>query len=193
MPDNNKVITQSVIFVHLSGVVVSTLLSFAGLTVREFEGISSVLEVVCSGRTLKMNSDLLTITLHASMDNDVIASLNLRKLKCQSSYLFTSCHMDESDSRKTLLRVLVLDLADGERRRLSCTVGFETAGWIHSEKWSLDIQRNSKFPYHVTRTYRVYDYIAFDCLAPSGKIVYILLISFVCIFVIVYFISIMLT
>nr|KAG5701997.1 hypothetical protein BaRGS_015732 [Batillaria attramentaria] len=98
------------------------------MSVRVFENIPNVLEVQCSGEILDSSSDLLMLTLYSTLystseSRQILASVNLRTEKCVSSQLFASCHLNTRDPKKTKLKVLVADLAEGELRSYGCTAG----------------------------------------------------------------------
>ena len=116
----------------------------SGLSVRGFQSIPHVLEVRCSGEALDTNADLLTLRLYTTPDTEMLASVNLRKFKCMSSSSFASCDVNERDSRRTSLNVLVTDLKEGESRSFGCTAGYEADGWIESKSWTLEAKRNSE-------------------------------------------------
>ena len=103
-----------------------------------------MLEVKCSGEALDSNSDLLTLRLYTTPDNEMLASVNLRKFKCMSSSTFASCYVNERDSQRTSLSVLVVDLKEDEMRSFGCTAGYEADGWIESKSWTLAVRRNSE-------------------------------------------------
>ena len=111
---------------------------------RGFQSIPHVLEVRCSGEALDTNADLLTLRLYTTPDTEMLASVNLRKFKCMSSSSFASCDVNERDSRRTSLNVLVTDLKEGESRSFGCTAGYEADGWIESKSWTLEAKRNSE-------------------------------------------------
>ncbi|XP_070201554.1 uncharacterized protein [Littorina saxatilis] len=115
----------------------------SGLNARMFEDLPHVVEVTCSGEALASNSDLLTLRLQTSPDDELLVSVNLRKHKCTVSLItFAACHINERDSRRTSLNVLVMDLKDGEERTYGCTAGYEADGWLESKTWTLSVKKN---------------------------------------------------
>ena len=120
---------------------------FAGLKTSAFERHPTVLQVMCSAETLDSSSVLLTMTLYSPSHEkeNVIASVSVVKNKCTTSTSFSSCLLDEHDSRKSKLVTLVTDLGVGESRSYGCTVGYETNGWTNTITWSTVLRRNRRF------------------------------------------------
>ena len=112
---------------------------------RTFENIPSVLEVGCSGKALESSADIFMMTLFVSPGKDVIASVNLRKKKCITHDNFSSCRIDDNDSRKTEVRTLIMNMVVGEIRQFGCKLVFESGGWSESVSWFLDVRRNGKW------------------------------------------------
>lgn len=117
----------------------------SGMTSKVFENIPSVLEIGCSGRTLETTADVFMMTLYTHPGRDVIASINLRQKKCVTFGRFTSCEIDENDSRRSEVKTLITNLQVGEEMQLGCNVAFAMSGWSENVEWSLDVRRNSKF------------------------------------------------
>ncbi|KAL8563673.1 hypothetical protein ACOMHN_035407 [Nucella lapillus] len=117
------------------------------LSAHVFHNIDHVLEVTCAGDVLDPTADLLTLSLYSNPERgqnnrDILASVNLRKYKCVSSTSFASCQVNNRDSLKTNLKILVMDLRPGEVRTFGCTAGYELNTWLQSKSWTLALRRN---------------------------------------------------
>lgn len=131
----------------------SIIIGFAGMSYKDhFHGVSSIVEVECSGVSLPSNVDLMSITMfamttsHSSHTGGIIASINYGGRKCLTTDVFSSCEIDERNSRSTRLRTLVLDLAVEATRWIGCNVtGFESSsGLVKIVSWSLNAKRKSE-------------------------------------------------
>jgi hypothetical protein len=114
--------------------------------VRDFQGISMLKEVECSGATLPQEVELLTsLTLFRPSDNNVYVYLNSYKQECKTFHDYSSCSFVESDSKKSSVRTLLVDLREGETVLVSCNVS-TLQGFGHSPKitWTVSVHRESK-------------------------------------------------
>ncbi|KAL8563675.1 hypothetical protein ACOMHN_035409 [Nucella lapillus] len=105
-----------------------------------FPGIQSV---ECSGRTLPSDSDLLSMVLFQRSRSQPLAIVNLRKKSCTTSNIFVACHLDDSDSRRSVVRALVSDLLEGQSRVYGCNVTslVSNVGQVRLLSWSLLVRR----------------------------------------------------
>lgn len=116
------------------------------MTVRSFQGINSVVEVECSGESLAADVDILTMSLFASRARDFNAFVNLKTNECRTAGQFSSCRIDERNSRKTRLSTLVLDLKVDEVRWYICNITTLKEGrWVNVLLWSVEASRESKW------------------------------------------------
>lgn len=125
--------------------VILTLIFLAGLIVRAFQGVSSIPEVECSGQRLNPDTSVSAIVLYQSV-RGMVASVNLMNRECQTTDSFSSCVVDDSNSRNTRLRTIVIDMHDNERRNFSCQVTIFRSG--EGSKiifWNLQVEKFSKY------------------------------------------------
>ena len=112
-----------------------------------FEGIPSVQEVTCTGRRLSADAKLVSITLFSlrERDHQLACVTLLLKPSCSTSDVFSSCDVDENDSRNTVLKTLVTDLRPGEAREYGCNVTLLKMGaQTETRLWSVRVQRPSE-------------------------------------------------
>nr|KAG5701998.1 hypothetical protein BaRGS_015733 [Batillaria attramentaria] len=110
-----------------------------------FEGIPSIVEVQCSAEKLDYNADVLAMSLFRLRDKKRLAFVSPKNKECTTTADFSSCEYAEGNSRKTVLRTLVLDLAEGESRSYGCNVtSLNSDKQVVSTEWSLAVVRNSE-------------------------------------------------
>ena len=115
------------------------------MTSRIFKDIPSLQEVECSGGSLKPEVTLLSLQMHRLSDSKTLASLNVFLKTCVTLSSYSSCVIDNGDTHKSRLRVLVDDLAEGESRGYGCTVNtVKSVGNPVTLNWTIHIRRNSK-------------------------------------------------
>lgn len=107
---------------------------------RRFGGTDVVQELECSGEGLVADASLVFIVLYSASDN-AIASVNVATKRCSTTASFSSCFIDEKDSRKTRLRTLIINEELDVTRRYSCNLSFVTSGSrLKTESWSLSVE-----------------------------------------------------
>ena len=115
------------------------------MTVRDFLGFPSLQEVECSGGSLAAEVDLLSLTLFKMSENSILAVANPLKNTCMTFGEFSSCDISASNTRKSVVRTLVVDLKEGETTVLGCNVtGFLKTGHPRVYSWSLPVYRERK-------------------------------------------------
>ena len=92
------------------------------MTVRDFQGISSLQEAECSGRTLGENVNYLSLTLFRKSDNVELATYLSTDNTCETYQEYSSCTISPSDIRKSVVKTLVSDLKEGGSVILGCNV-----------------------------------------------------------------------
>ena len=97
-------------------------LFFPGLTAKPFRGESSIIEVECTSEVLNSDIDVFQMTLFAFGEVKFAAYVNPLKGECLTSLSFSSCVIEDNDSRRTKLRTLVLDLQGNDSRDYGCNV-----------------------------------------------------------------------
>ena len=121
------------------------------MTSRKFKGFPSLLEVECSGETLKPEMKLISLQIHRLVDSTAIASLNVHTGSCITLGDFSSCVMGSVDANKSRLRILVDDLEEGESREYGCVVtAVSSFGNAEVTNWKILINRRRKdlyFPF----------------------------------------------
>ena len=104
-----------------------------------FEGIPSIQEISCSGETLE--SDVTVFAMVMLEDSKQLAQVNVMARECTTSGAFSSCVLHESNSRKTTLKTLVMDLGVTETRTYFCEVTFLRSGErSKSSTWKLEVE-----------------------------------------------------
>lgn len=119
---------------------------FQGMHVRQFQAIPSIVELVCSGLSLPVDADLLSIVLYEKTPPAVLASLNLKTRECSTSNIFSSCVIDEKNSHLSKISILILGVASHETQEFGCDVTTYKPG---------DRPKIVSWSFNVTRT-RVY-------------------------------------
>ena len=118
---------------------------FPGMTVRDFLGFPSLQEVECSGGSLRTKVNYLSLTLFKMSDNSVIASLISSENTCNTFVEYSSCAIDSSDRRKSVVRTLVADLEEGGSTTLGCNVtSVLDSGHPRVFSWSVVVRRRSE-------------------------------------------------
>lgn len=116
------------------------------MTLRDFRGIEYIQEVQCSGDALASDTSLLFMALYTVQEDRLLASVNLGTRECRTGDVFSSCVIDETDHRKTLLKSLIFEL-DHERERVyGCNVtnvGSDGRSKVYS--WNVAISERSKW------------------------------------------------
>lgn len=89
---------------------------------------------------------LMSLKLFRVADGAVLAFVNPLVNECITFEEFSSCYTNLGDSRKTFLRVLVSDLAEGETRMYGCVAttvrSFDTT---QQHTWNISIYLESEF------------------------------------------------
>ena len=117
----------------------------AGMTSQLFKGIPSLQEVVCSGTKLEPEVKLLSLQMHRLPGNKALASLNVISSSCVTLGDYSSCFIDSDDSRRSKLRILVVDLMEEESRVYTCDVHtIDSFGIPKSSQWRITVKRPSK-------------------------------------------------
>ena len=117
----------------------------SGLTSRDFKGFPSLQELECSGGNLEPEVKLLSLQMHRLSDNKALASLNVFSNTCVTLGDFSSCVIDNVDTHKSRLRVLVFDLEEGESREYGCSVNtVNSFGVTKLTKWKYRVERKSE-------------------------------------------------
>ena len=91
----------------------------------------------CTSEVLSSDVDVFQMTLFALGDVKFTAYVNPLKGECLTSLTFSSCVIEDNDSRRTKVRSLVLDLEVDESRDYGCNVSTSkgpgeaigTTGW----------------------------------------------------------------
>ena len=115
---------------------------------KSFQGFGELRELQCSGETLPQDSDLMAMVLFEATSNNILAVANLRKMECSTSNTYVACHLDDTDIRKSRLKVLIDDLAEGQSRVYGCNVSAFASGIrMESFSWSVTVHHISKLTF----------------------------------------------
>ncbi|KAL8563661.1 hypothetical protein ACOMHN_035395 [Nucella lapillus] len=115
------------------------------LLVRDFSGSPDILEVVCSGTALASDVSLLTMTLYSVPSNHVQATASVFDDQCTTTGVFASCLVDRQNSRKSQLKMLVMNLEVGTRLGFGCEITSVKSGQRSStSSWTIEVQRKEQ-------------------------------------------------
>ena len=116
------------------------------MTVRNFKGFLSLLEVECSAAEVRTELRVFSLKMFSLPDNIVLATANPMVNECVTFRDFSSCSIDRVDTRHSKLRVLVSDMEEGEVRRYGCRVNsFDSFGDTVTSTWSISVERESEY------------------------------------------------
>lgn len=116
------------------------------MTVRDFLGFPSLQEVECSGRNLKAEVNLLSLTLFKKTDGSVLATLNTFIKNCKTFSEYSSCGLNTGDTKQSLVKTLIADLDQGGRVLLGCNAtSFLENGHPRVHTWSIAVYRQRKW------------------------------------------------
>jgi hypothetical protein len=127
--------------------------------------------VVCSGRNIPNQVDVMSLELFHSHDDRVLAIIFPLKNTCKTFTAYSSCRIDSSDTKRSLVRTLVSDLEEGETVRLGCNVTtLRSDGHPNVYSWFTSVHRKSKFcPYNLRILIYVHSYYcgAYKCVSQT--------------------------
>ena len=115
-----------------------------GLTVQTFQGLPTVLQLVCSAHILDPGLELFMLALKQLPDTP-IAHVNFKNRVCSTNKRFSACKLHNGDDRFSQLRTLLMNLTIGEMNRFECKASFELNGNMDERSWYLDVIYNGKF------------------------------------------------
>ena len=117
-----------------------------GLFVTSFRGHPNVQHVQCTGEALTSDSNVLLMTLFEHPNDTTVASVNYGNNQCSTSAMFSSCEIDVTNSRKTRVNTLLVDLPYGEVRVFGCNVTFSRAhGRSGFKTWFLGVNVTGRY------------------------------------------------
>nr|KAG5702000.1 hypothetical protein BaRGS_015735 [Batillaria attramentaria] len=115
------------------------------MSTRTFRGLPHILELQCTGQPLDSDTDLFSMTLYTLGNTSVVASVNLKTGECLTSSTFSSCVINERDSRKTQLKTLVIGLKQEERRGYGCNLtSLKSGAFGNIISWSFVVSGKGK-------------------------------------------------
>ena len=99
----------------------------------------------CTGAALPSDHNLLSVSLYRKDTDQVYAYANMASRQCSTSESFVACDIDEANGRRSVLKVLVVDLSEGQSRVYGCNLtSLMSGGRIALTSWSLVVTRPSK-------------------------------------------------
>lgn len=102
-------------------------------------------EVECSGQSLHTELDLLTMVFYEVTSDETLGFVNHGKRECTAAHVFVSCDVDDRDARRTRLKALISDLAEGESRAYGCNItAVGTRGRSKLLSWTISIHQISE-------------------------------------------------
>lgn len=119
-----------------------------------FRGIPSLLEVECRwAGDMDREMKLWALSVFRFTDNIVLARVNPIADQCVTLEEFSSCFIDQGDTGKSRVKILVSDLDEGESRKFGCNAtGLKLSGHTQTQSWSLLVTRQSKYAVFRRRT-----------------------------------------
>ncbi|XP_076457966.1 uncharacterized protein LOC143291754 isoform X10 [Babylonia areolata] len=137
-PENSLLSVVSILL--LLTCVTSVTVHTNGLSSWPFQGFHELQELQCSGESVPPDSDIVAMVLYEAGKSRVLAAANVGKRQCSTSHRFVACHLDPTDTRKSRLKVLIDDLAEGQSRVYGCNVTFLTSTMeTKIAKWSTTV------------------------------------------------------
>ena len=117
--------------------------SFSGLSSRSFKGFHDIQQIQCSAEALPPDSDLFFMVLYQVTDKSkTLGKLNVNRKECSTSEDYVSCEIFESESRRSRLKALIADLAEGQSRVYGCNVTALISGSTTGiMSWSITVYR----------------------------------------------------
>ncbi|XP_025101713.1 uncharacterized protein LOC112568586 isoform X2 [Pomacea canaliculata] len=113
-----------------------------GMSVRDFRSHASIQEVECRGEGLPSEVKLWSLTIFSLPERTVLAYVNPLSDQCVTMTHFSSCTVDTSDTRNSVLRILVADLEEEETRQYGCNAtGLTAIGHSHALSWTVWVRR----------------------------------------------------
>ncbi|KAK7488911.1 hypothetical protein BaRGS_00019868, partial [Batillaria attramentaria] len=111
------------------------------LTSNNFHGLPRIQEIRCSGGPLTSDVDVFMMTLFTVHKDKVVASANLRQKKCITRGSYSSCEIDDVNSRNSRLKTLVFDLAAEETKEFGCNLtGSRSDGRAYFVSWTSTVK-----------------------------------------------------
>ena len=127
-----------------------------GLSVKEFLGFSSLQEVECSGESLTEDIFLTTLILYRKDDGRVLVRLRTHNYKttCETYLDYSSCNVDQFESRKSAVRALIADLSMGERVDVGCNASgtLSASGLPELYSWLVPVYHRRSKSISISRT-----------------------------------------
>ena len=112
----------------------------------DFKGFPSLQEVECTGRDLKPEVDLLSLSMFRLPESSVLGTLHVIKKSCFTRADYSSCSIDLENSHQSKLRLLVTDLSEGESREYACKANAINAlGETEISTWNILVSRRSEY------------------------------------------------
>ena len=116
------------------------------MSVKPFQGIPNIQELSCSGQALDADSTLSSMILFTAADDKIVAQANIVSKECSTTGVFTSCVLHATDTRRTLLRTLVMDLQRDQTRRYGCEISSVRSGErAKTQSWFFEVTGRSKW------------------------------------------------
>ena len=86
------------------------------------------------------------MVLYEKQSDKVLSLADLSKEQCSTDSDYVSCEIDAVDSKNSLLRVLVVDLAEGQSRTYGCNASIVTSGGrFQVVSWSVVVHHRSEY------------------------------------------------
>ena len=86
------------------------------------------------------------MVLYEKQSDRVLSLADLSKKQCSTASDYVSCQIDATDSKKSLLKVLVVDIAEGQSRAYGCNASILTSGGrFQVVSWSVVVRHQSEY------------------------------------------------
>lgn len=111
------------------------------MIVRDFRGLPELQEVTCSGDSLGAEVKILSLRIFRVADDVVLAYISHFTNECVTFGDYASCTVNAENTRLSELRILVPDLANGEKRKYGCIVTRLDSVDTHKETWTITVEQ----------------------------------------------------
>lgn len=114
------------------------------MRVGAFQGVPYIREVSCSGATLDSDANVFSMALYEK--GRQLAQVNVMTNECTTSGRFSSCDINTRDSRRSVLKTLLIDLSEEETKEFVCELNsLKTGGRPTLTVWNLEVDGWSEF------------------------------------------------
>ena len=119
---------------------------FTGLEVRYFLGLQQLPEVICSGKHLRPELEVISIKVFQRSNTRVLGLAFPAQSSCYSYSEFSSCELKLGDSRASVIRTLVSYLEAGKATYIACNVStYDRNAITKTYTWTILVRSHGEF------------------------------------------------